>query len=123
MILLDTNVLIEILKGNADTIKRVESLGDDLALSSISAMELFYGAFDKRELRMIERFVSLFEILHIDEKISRTAMKLIARYAKSHGLDIPDSLIASTAISHNAILWTYNRKDFRYIEGLRLFEL
>ena len=35
-------------------------------------------------------------------------------------MDIPDSLIASTALLNDAVLFTYNKKDFRYSEGLQV---
>jgi len=47
-------------------------------------------------------------------------MKLIQEYTKSHHLDIPDSLIASTTLSIDGKLFTYNLKDFKYIDGLEL---
>ena len=122
MILLDTNVLIEILKGNESTVNTVESLDETLAISSISAMELFFGAFDKAETRKLERFISLFHLLHIDESISAKAMTLVKTYAKSHNLNIPDSLIAATALTNRCPLMTYNLRDFRFIKGLELFE-
>jgi predicted nucleic acid-binding protein len=120
MIVLDTNVLIEILKGNDETIKKVESLTDSLCISSISVMELYYGALNKVELNKLEKFVSLFHIIHLNENISKISTKLIKKYAKSYSLDIPDSLIASTTLESDAILFTYNLKDFKYIENLAL---
>jgi len=120
MILLDTNVLIEILKGNQTTVRKIESFEETIALSSISAMELFYGALDKKELKKLEQFIALFHTIHLDEEISVYALNLIKKYAKSHGLDIPDSLIASTALVQHCRLMTYNQKDFRYIDGLEL---
>ncbi len=120
MIVLDTNILIEILKGDRRTIDKIESFTEPLSVSSITVMELYFGALNKAELNKLEKFVSLFRIIHLDEKISRKATKLIRRYAKSHTLDIPDSLIASTALLYDAMLMTYNKKDFRYIEGLQI---
>ncbi len=120
MILLDTNVLIEILKGDTATCGQVESLEEAVALSSISAMELFYGALNKAEVRRLERFVALFQTAHLSEQISLRAMSLIREYAKSHGLDIPNALIAATALENKAALLTFNRKDFHYISGLQL---
>ncbi len=120
MIVLDTNILIEILKGDSVTVEKVESLTEHLSILSISVMELYYGALNKAELNKLEKFVFLFDIIHIDETISRMAVKLSKRYAKSHTLDIPDSLIASTALLNDAKLLTYNKKDFKYIEGMKL---
>ena len=120
MILLDTNILIQILKGDARTVEQVESFSETLCISSISAMELYYGAWDKAETRKIEKFLSLFDTIHINKEISQKATVLIQTYAKSHNLDIPDSLIAATAIVSNYKLMTYNVKDFKFIENLTL---
>lgn len=121
-VILDTNILIEILKGEKRTIAKVESMERELCISSITAMELYYGALDKAEVRRLEKFVSLFTVIYPDETLSRKAMELVKRYAKSHSLDIPDSIIAATALTRNCELFTYNRKDFRYIEKLKLVE-
>lgn len=120
MILLDTNVLIEILKGNEETIQKVQSFREELAISSISVMELYFGAINKAELNKLEKFTSLFKIVQIDEKISTSSIRLIKSYAKSHTLDIPDSLIASTCLMYGCQLFTYNTKDFKYIEEIQL---
>ncbi len=120
MILLDTNILIEILKDNQSTIKKVQSFNSPLAISSITVMELFYGALNKTEVRKLEKFVALFEIIDIDEAISKQSIILIKTYAKSHNLNIPDALIGSTALVLDIPLFTYNLKDFRFIDGLEL---
>ena len=120
MILLDSNILIDILKGREQTIRTVESFSGNLFISAVSAMELYYGAFNKAESKKIERFLFLFEIVQIDEEISKLAVTLVNKYAQSHTLDIPDVLIAATAIVHHYQLFTYNIKDFKYINDLRL---
>jgi len=83
-------------------------------------MELFYGALNKVEVKRLEKFISLFDIIYPDETISYKAMELVKRYAKSHSLDIPDSIIASTSLHHKCELFTYNQKDFCFIDGIRL---
>lgn len=43
VILLDTNILIEVFKGNTSVISSVQQAGpENLALSSVTAMELYY---------------------------------------------------------------------------------
>ena len=120
MTLLDTNVLIEILKGDAETKARVETLDGPLAVSAISAMELFYGARDKAEVVRLECFLGLFRVVQIDHAISLRGVDLVRGFAKSHGLDIPAALIAATALEKGFSLLTYNRKDFRFIPELGL---
>jgi tRNA(fMet)-specific endonuclease VapC len=49
MILCDTDVIIEILKGNEKIINSIESIGlENIAISSITVMELYFGALQKR---------------------------------------------------------------------------
>jgi len=121
IVLLDTNILIEILKGNDKTISKIEALEAKLSISIITVMELYYSALNKAELAKLEKFVSLFNIIELNENISKKATRLVKRYAKSHTLDIPDSLIASTALVLNAKLVTYNTKGFTYIDGIVLY--
>ena len=120
MILLDTNVLIEILKDNQKTLDKIASLQPPLYISSITAMELIYGAKNKQEVQKLEQFIQLFRMIHTSEAISKKALQLVSEYAKSHALDIPDSLIAATALDHQLSLFTYNIKDFRFIPYLIL---
>jgi len=118
-VILDTNILIEILKNNKATIIEVEKF-DIHYISEVTKMELFYGALNKVELEKLNKFVSLFEVIPIDNNISNMASDLIYKYAKSHNLNIPDALIASTSLKSNILLFTYNLKDFKYINNIDL---
>ncbi|MCB1604558.1 MAG: type II toxin-antitoxin system VapC family toxin [Gammaproteobacteria bacterium] len=121
MIVLDTCVLIEVLKGNLKVLEKLNSSDQQFVISSISEMELYYGALNKKELLTLEKFCSKFKVIHINSNISKISIKLIKQYAKSHQLDIPDSLIAATCLAGSFKLYTLNIKDFKYIEGLVLY--
>ncbi len=96
-VLCDTNVIIEIFKGNMNTIREIEIIGfDNIAISSITTMEMYHGALNKVELKKINKYLNTIEIFHIDIEISKTAIDLIEKYSKSHNLQIPDALIAAT---------------------------
>ena len=120
--LLDTNILVEILKENPVTLEQMQGLKGPLAISSVTAMELIYGARNKQEVQKIQRFIRVFHVLHLNEDISLKALQLVTEYAKSHTLDIPDSLIASTALNHKCALFTYNIKGFQFIPDLELLK-
>jgi len=122
-IVLDTNILIEILKGNRKVIEDLEGLNAQYYISAITVMELYYGAFDKKELKKLQNFVALFSLLELNETISKMSVELIFNYAKNHNLSIPDSLIAASALERSYKLFTLNIKDFRYIDGLELFQI
>ncbi len=122
LILVDTNIVIEVLRNNKDIIQKIKSIGVEwIALSSVTVMELYYGALNKAELKNIKEYVKAFEIIQINEDISQFAIDLIEKYAKSHNLNLPDALIAATSIKHHLKLFTLNMKDFRYIKDLQLY--
>jgi len=122
MILCDTNIFIEALKNNPSATNLLKRIGfQNISLSAVTLMELYFGAFNKKELSRIKSQLQHLEIMDLDKKITKLAINLIEKYAKSHGLQIPDALIAATSICHRMELLTYNFKDFIYIEGIRLF--
>ncbi|MDO9349645.1 MAG: type II toxin-antitoxin system VapC family toxin [Deltaproteobacteria bacterium] len=94
-----------------------------MAVSVVTVMELYYGALNKTELKKIKRHLSSIRIFQIEEEISIMAPDLIERYAKSHGLQIPDALIAATSINRDLQLYTGNTNDFIYIKNIRLWSL
>ena len=121
--LCDTSILIEYLRGNATIKQRLERDGfDALSMSSITVMELFVGAFNKRELASIKKAFRDIRIIDIDNSISRRATELIELFSKSHNLLIPDALIAATALVSDVPLYTLNVSDFRFIPGIRLVD-
>jgi predicted nucleic acid-binding protein len=124
MIFLDTNILIEIFKGNSVVIRAVQNLDpNSLALSAITEMELYCGALNKLELQRIKKSLRHFNICHLTTGISISAITLIEKYSKSHNIQIPDALIAATAMENGSELMTLNRKDFQYIDALLLHNL
>lgn len=62
--LVDTDILIEISKGNSNAIEFLDAL-KQIKISVISAMELLIGARNKREIKAIEEFSYRYERLHI----------------------------------------------------------
>ena len=123
MILCDTNVLVEFLKNNPQVTAELRAIGqNDLAISVITLAELYFGAFNKAELIKIKRNLSPLAQLPITRTASDTFIHLMETYSLSHKPSLPDMLIAATALEHNIELYTFNRKDFRFIPGLRLYQ-
>jgi len=119
--LCDTNVLIEYLRGNTairDRLLRDKTGG--LAIPAIALMELLVGAYNQNEIRLIKKTFADYHIIEIDETISTLARNLIESYSRSHGLLIPDAIIAATAITRKLPLYTLNRTDFQFIPQIKL---
>ena len=122
MILCDTNILIEIYRGNLDIIQTVKSIGQhNIAVSDVTCAELLYGARNKKELQTIRKDLNKLIVLPIETSISALAVDLIEKYTLSHKLFLPDALIAATSIFHNIELYTLNIKDFKYVDRVKLF--
>ena len=86
--LLASDVLIDISRGRARAIDYVDTLPDPWVISRATAMELLFGARDKREISYIDTFLSSYPIIPLTDSIGGTAYYLIERYAKSHGLHV-----------------------------------
>ncbi|MBI2652896.1 type II toxin-antitoxin system VapC family toxin [Candidatus Woesearchaeota archaeon] len=119
--LVDTDILIDISKGNNQAIKFLDSL-TEIKISVISAMELIVGARNKKEITAIEDFLSSYERLHVSEEISVKALELIKQHSLSEGLSIPDAFIGATALNKDLILTTKNVKHFRVIKEVKIKE-
>lgn len=77
------------------------------------------GCKNKQELTWLSNFLNRFEVFHISEHVSAQTVALFQTYRLSHGVQIPDMLIASTALVYNISLLSKNKKDFFFIEHLK----
>jgi predicted nucleic acid-binding protein len=124
MIICDTNILIHAFNGDSRTIEALQSIGyENIALSSVTVMELYQGMANKQELAQMKKKIKYFDIIQIDTISSKLAISLIEKYRLSNGLAIPDALIAASAIVVQLELFTYNLKDFSFIPDLKLFKV
>ena len=117
-LLLDTDVLIDYLRGNDNAIRFLENLQEQLCVSVITVAELYAGIRNKKEQRVIEKFLSAFDVLPIDKGIAIKGGLFRKEYGPSHGVGLADALIASTAESRQARLATLNHRHFPMIEVL-----
>jgi len=124
IILIDTDVLIDYSRGITQSRELLKDLGNNykLAVSVVTQLELMVGCENKSEFKSLQKFLSEFEIIQLDSLISQTSVKLFEKYRLSHGVLIPDMLIASTALSLKIPFLSKNRKDFRFIKGLELLK-
>lgn len=120
----DTNILIESLrlKRNAiNFIKKIESEDYKLFISSIVIFELFSGKStrDKEQVKSIGNLLKFFEIVDIDKNIARKAGELYRDY--SPVLQVPDYIVAATALELEAFVVTLNIKHFQKIPGIMIY--
>ena len=120
--IVDTDILIDAahqISEAVDCLAQIERQSA-LAVSVITQMELLVGCRNKAELRNTERFLQRFQVLKLSEQVCDTALELLRQYRLSHGLMIPDALIAATAMTMNQPFISKNQRDYRFISGLQL---
>lgn len=122
--LLDTNVVIALLKGYPACLDRLRRYQPgDFGLPAIVAHELFFGAYrSRRTADNLARVDALqFEVLDFDREDARSAGAVRATLAAAGTPIGPyDVLIAGQAMARGLTLVTHNRREFQRIEGLRL---
>jgi len=124
MYLLDTNAVIAALKGHRPLLSRIKAVApQDVAISSVVAHELYYGAFrSSRVEENLSRVDSLrFRIVEFDRDDARCAGEIRAGLARD-GVPIGpyDVLIAGQALSRSLVLVTRNGREFSRVAGLKL---
>ena len=118
-ILVDTDVLIDFLRGHRKAVDFVTTHSDRIVLSSIAVAELYAGVKGEVELAALENFVSLFRVIPVTSKIAKAGGLYKRDFHKSHGVGLADALLAATAESENAELKTLNTKHYPMLKGLR----
>ncbi|MEI6414036.1 MAG: PIN domain-containing protein [Pseudomonadota bacterium] len=116
--LLDTNVIIGLLKGHAASIALAEEAGLILgkaAVSQITRIELLgYPRLTVDEERDIRDFLNACEVCLLDESVEAETIRL----RKIGVFKLPDAIIAATAIAKVMHLLTLDREISRKLQEL-----
>lgn len=112
LLLLDTDVIIDYLRGQVDAVAYIESLTNPLLISAITVAELYGGVREGEERKALAIFVSAFELVPVSEEIAIQGGLYRRDYSKSHHVGLADALIAATAEIRGATLVTLNVKHF-----------
>lgn len=120
-ILFDTDVLIEHLRNNPEVTRQIGRLyeaGASLAYTPVAEAEIFQGLRSNERDRAI-RVLGFFECLHVNKEVGRRAGEYLRKYSKSHGVEMPDALVAAAAVIHHFALCTFNWKHYPMTELAR----
>ena len=123
MILFDTDICIEILRGNKVVIEKRLRCDERVAICFMTVGELFYGAerskYKLKNLNLVDEFILSIDIINTDFGILRRFGELKSSlYEKNIMLPDADILIASTALTKCSKLITGNIKHFNRFENL-----
>lgn len=124
MKILDSDVCIEILRGNVVVMEKRRTVDDDVATTWVTASELAYGARKSRapehNTTLVTEFLATLPVVGLNLPAALEFGRQKANLERT-GMRIADAdlLIAAIALAHGASVVTGNRKHYQRIEGLR----
>lgn len=124
--MLDTNICIFTIKNKPQQVRDAFNRhSGQLCISSVSLMELIYGAeksaSPERNLAVVEGLAARLEVMSYDELAATHTGQLHAELARNGTPIGPyDQLIAGHARSRGLIMVTNNRREFDRVAGLRI---
>lgn len=114
-VLVDTSVLIDHLRGDPDARQALRTAadgGERLAASVVTKVEVLAG-MRPAEQAATRRLLDVLDWIPLDDAVAEHAGQLANRYLRSHpGVDPVDYVIAATADTLDAALWTRNLRHF-----------
>ena len=120
-VLVDTDVLIDFLRGREPAVSFVNGHSDRIVVSSIVVAELYAGVRGGKgdsEQAVLESFLSLFRVVPVSDAIARLGGLYKRDYGGSHGIGLADAIVAATATLEDAELKTLNVRHYPMFEGI-----
>ena len=118
--LLDTDVMVDILRGHPPAVAWLAGLGAmPVGLLGLVAMELLQGCRNLADQQRLEKHLQRFTLSWPTPTDGQRAYQDFAAFRLSHGLGLLDTLIGHTAIGLGETLATFNVKHYAVITGLR----
>ena len=124
--LLDTDTVIDLLRGDASILRRVRSRPPKtLGISTVTLYELRVGVEKSREAaanrKLLTDALAPFEVLSFDNPASHESARVRAELEKKgKGIGPYDTLIAGHALALGVVLVTSNTREFSRVRGLKL---
>ena len=123
--LIDSDILIDFLNNRAEAIRLLIKFEEsEMAISVITFAEILEGLVDDRKKYLnVRKGLSKLSMLAVDANIAEkfAGVRAILR-KKGELIENMDIFIAATAMSHDLVLVTNNKRDFERIKGLKLYE-
>ena len=118
LILVDTCIIIDHLRNRAEATAFLKQLEQLPLVSVLTLAELQAGVRDRKDERLLDRFIADWPVVVLDAPTARLGGSLWRRFGPSHGTGITDAMLAATAQRERARLATINRRHFPMLDDL-----
>jgi predicted nucleic acid-binding protein len=117
-LLVDTDVLIDFLRGHEQAKHFIANLPEDVFISAITVAELYVGVRNGKERTTLAELIDTFEVIDLDAELAAEGGLLRRDYGLSHGVGLNDALIAATAINNRLQLVTLDARHYPTIKNV-----
>lgn len=121
-VLVDTSIMVDLLRGVEKSMGWIDSLKPENGLLSfITIAELIAGCRNKNELKKVNHELKEYEVIYLNSKCCKLGLEWYNNFHLSQGVGFLDCLIAATAYDKNVPIATLNDKHFKQIRGISVF--
>ncbi|MCP4749445.1 MAG: type II toxin-antitoxin system VapC family toxin, partial [Proteobacteria bacterium] len=100
MIVLDTDVVIDLLRKYIPAVDWLDSLENErIALPGFVAMQLIQGCRNRKEIDKLEEYLHTFRLVWPFPETCDQALSTFSQFHLSHGLGLLDALIGQIAVA------------------------
>ncbi len=121
LVLCDSVILMNYLRGDEDIKAELDELGfDRITTSDVVIMEIYRG-MKKAEMADTKILLNKINRFPLTSAISKRAVALVWEYYDWHP-GLGDVLIGATALENNLEVFTLNKKHFLYYKKLKFYK-
>lgn len=116
-VLISTDVVQDVGRGRQEAVEAIDQAVDHFVphVSVMTEITLFRECDSEDQLQALLEFLSRFEVLPLDQRVSRQALKLRKKHA---GLSMSRALIAATAMRFGMSLLTGEQEEYVAVDSL-----
>ena len=118
-LLLDSDVMVDFLRGQPEAVSLVKSHADHILLPAIVVAELYAAVREGKEREILDNLFTVFCVLPITAELARMGGICKRDWGKSHGISLAEAIIAVTAEQAGAELKTLNVKHYPMYPDLK----
>ncbi len=120
MVLLDTDILIDLQRGYGPAVAWFDTLDEPPSVPGLVVMEMVQDAQNSEQVRKALKLVAPLPVVWPTEADCARALSDFTAFHLSHKLGLLDALIAACAVGRGATLCTFNRKHYKVVPGLTI---
>ena len=120
MLIIDTDVLIDVLRKHPPALKWLAGVTDEIITPGFCSMELVADVHSLAEMRRVDQVLLPVRVVWPSRGAMEDALRIYRSFRLSVAIGFVDAMIAATAIELDLALHTFNSKHYSHVPGLKL---